>query len=155
MTIQTNNVEFRVTQTQKLIAAKALETILQEPVSPEDPRVENTARTLVVIQTGGMGAYYREGLQWSHASRARMEPEQVAQEVIDLEGKVATFQDRIDRSQGDAARRIRGNRVRRIRDEIRFLEESGLGNSGRAQQLIHQLAVLRLARLNRQLQQAA
>ncbi|MGR3507166.1 MAG: hypothetical protein ACU0B7_15010 [Paracoccaceae bacterium] len=123
MPFQANQTEFRVTQTQKLIAVKALEAVTQQEVHPDDPRIDDFAQTMVIIQNGQMGGYFGRGFYWSLASRAQREPVQVAQERFDMEIKVDILRDGIARSHGEAARRIRQNRLRRIRDEIREIEE--------------------------------
>lgn len=123
MTFQNNYAEFRVTQTQKLIAAKALGAVTQQEVHPDDPRIDDFARAMVTIQNGHMGGYFDRGTLWSLASRAQREPVQVAQERFDLDSKIDDFQRAVRTATGEAARRIRENRARRLRDEIREIEE--------------------------------
>lgn len=123
MTFQSNQVEFRVTQTQKLIAAKALEAATQQEVHPEHPMVEIVARSIVILQRGRMATYFDHGLRSSHFSRAHREPEQVAQEILDVESKVHAFNTSIDDAKGEAARRIRANQTRLERDRMRELEQ--------------------------------
>ena len=123
MPFQANQTEFRVTQTQKLIAAKALEAVTQQEVHPDDPRIDDFVQTMVIIQNGHMGAYFGPGTNWSLASRAQREPVQVAQERYDMEIKIGDFHQAIATAQGEAARRIQENRRRRIREDIREIEE--------------------------------
>ena len=127
MPFQANQTEFRVTQTQKLIAAKALEAVTQQEVHPDDPRITDFARAMVTIQNGQMGPYFAQGTNWSFASRAQRQPVQVAQERFDMESKIADFQQAVRTARGEAARRIRENRMRRLRAEIREIEELMLG----------------------------
>lgn len=159
MTFQRNHAEFRVTQTQKLIAAKALEAVTQHEVHPDDPRIDDFARTMVIIQNGQMGGYFGQGTYWSLASRSQREPVQVAQERFDIETKVDAFQQSVANARGEAARRIRENRARRLRAEIRSLIDlrDDLGQDveellefnveDRLQELWQQLLTLRLGRL--------
>ena len=123
MTFQSNHAEFRVTQTQKLIAAKALEAVTQHEVHPDHPMIEIIARAIVVLQRGGMGSYYDHGLRSSHFSRLRREPLQVAQEINDVDSKVEAFAIGVEGAEGEAARRIRANRARRERERMRELEQ--------------------------------
>ena len=123
MTFQSNRTEFRVTQTQKLIAAKALEAVAQQEVHPEHPMIELFARAVVIIQRGRMGAYYDQGLRGSHFARARREPVQVAQEIFDVEDKVEAFTMGVATARGAAARRIRGNQARNERERMRELDQ--------------------------------
>lgn len=159
MTIQNNHAEFRVTQTQKLIAAKALGAVTQQEVHPDDPRIDDFAQTMVIIQNGQMGAYFGKGTYWSLASRAQREPVQVAQERYDMETKIGEFYQAIATAQGEAARRIRENRLRVLRAEIRetlalmedfqedFEELMGFHALERLQELRQQLDELRKGRI--------
>jgi hypothetical protein len=122
MPFQANQTEFRVTQTQKLIAAKALEAVTQQEVHPDDPRITDFARTMVTIQNGHMGGYFGRGTNWSFASRAQREPVQVAQERFDMETKISDFHRAVATAQGEAARRVRENQTRGLRAEIREIE---------------------------------
>lgn len=119
MNFQENFATFRVTQTQKLIAAKALAAVTQQEIHPDDPRIDDFARMMVIIQNNQMGAYFDRGTLWSLASRAQREPVQVAQERFDLDSKSNDFQRAVRTATGEAARRIRENRARRLRAEIR------------------------------------
>lgn len=148
MTFQANHSDFRVTQTQKLIAAKALEAVTQQEVHPDDPRIDDFARTMVIIQNGQMGGYFGRGFNWSLASRAQREPVQVAQERFDMETKIDEMRQSIDASRGEAARRIRENRARQLRAEARELEELGYEVQNQALQLRQQLENIRFGRIN-------
>lgn len=155
MPFQANQTEFRVTQTQKLIAAKALEAVTQQEVHPDDPRITDFARTMVTIQNGHMGGYFGRGTNWSLASRAQREPVQVAQERYDMETKIGDFQRAVRTARGEAARRIRENQARPLRAEMRetlalmedlqedFEELMGFHPLERLQELRHQLDELR------------
>lgn len=123
MNMQRNRTNFRVTQTQKLIAANALGAVTQQEVHPDDPRITDFARMMVIIQLGHKGAYFGKGTSWSLASRAQREPVQVAQERFDLASKADDFEQAMRTATGEAARRIRENRSRRLRAEIRRIEE--------------------------------
>jgi len=117
-----NNVEFRVTDTQKTIAAKALEAVSLRPTNPEDPMVAQFARMMVVIQTGRMAAYFKRGFDWSCRARYRHDPGGVNDERHDLEQTVSEFQRGIEEARGEGARRIRGNRAKRLREAQRLAE---------------------------------
>ena len=159
MSFQNNHAEFRVTQTQKLIAAKALGAVTQQEVHPDDPRIDDFARAMVTIQNGQMGPYFGRGTNWSLASRAQREPVQVAQERYDMETKIGDFHQAIATAQGEAARRIRENRLRVLRAEIRetlalmedfqedFEELMGFHALERLQELRQQLDELRNGRI--------
>ena len=123
MNFQANHATFRVTQTQKLIAAKALEAATQQEVHPDDPRIHDFVQAMVIIQNGHMEAYFAQGTNWSLASRAQREPVQVAQERYDMETKIGDFHQAIATAQGEAARRVQENRRKRIREDIREIEE--------------------------------
>lgn len=175
MNMQRNRTDFRVTQTQKLIAAKALGAVTQQEVHPDDPRITDFARAMVIIQNGRKGAYFSQGTSWSLASRAQREPVQVAQERFDLASKTDDFEQAMGTATGEAARRIRGNRARRIRAEIREIEEMIVEREqgfeerfedefeemiefdahNRLRQLREELESLRLEQINARLQQAA
>jgi hypothetical protein len=123
MNFQANHSDFRVTQTQKLIAAKALGAATQQEIHPDDPRIDDFVRAMVIIQNGHMGGYLGRGTNWSLASRAQREPVQVAQERFDMETKIEAFQQAVRTAPGEAARRIRENKARALRAEIREIEE--------------------------------
>lgn len=61
-------INFRVTDTQKLIVEKALE-IARGPSSinrlSKEELIERFVRMMVIIQSAGMGAYFHRGLLWS------------------------------------------------------------------------------------------
>lgn len=99
---------FTVTETQKLIAAAALASVSD---ANNDP-VTDFVRAMVVIQRGGMEAYFLEGFQWSCKSRSRSEPERIHWDGEALDQAVERFHESIDNARGEAARRIRGNRAR-------------------------------------------
>jgi hypothetical protein len=119
-----NNVEFRVTETQKTIAAKALEAVTLREINPEDPMIAEFARMMVVIQTGRMAGYFKRGFDWSCIVRGRNDPGRVAEEWRDLRDTVTAFHRNIDEARGEGARRIRGNRAKRVREAQRRQEEA-------------------------------
>ena len=125
--------KYRVTQTQKLIAEKAIEAIWEPNFSTKTSKerlIDIVARSVVTIQAAGMGAYYHRGTQWSWRSRNRREPQQVAAEQMALNHTVDCFNFGLDHARGKAACRIRENRARRerqleaeLREQPRDLQE--------------------------------
>lgn len=110
----------RVTQTQKLIAEAALGAVGADNLASNPEIIEDVVRAMLVIEQGHMQAYMLRGFKWSHRSRFLQDPEKVRGERAELDQSVAWFQRHIDEAQGEAARRIRGNRKRRIKEM--FLE---------------------------------
>ena len=111
-----NRVEFRVTDTQKTIAAAALRAVSNEWVDEQDPMIQTFARMMVVIQGGGLQSYFHRGLQWSLRSRNQRDWLQVEQEGRCLEDTIAVFSEVLEMAYGEGARRIRANRARRQRE---------------------------------------
>ena len=105
----------RVTDTQKLIVAEALRSVGRVVNGPDDSLVVDVASAMLVVEKGGMQPYFLGGFKWSCSSRSRDNPEQVRADVESLEEAVDTFHQGINVARGEAARRIRGNRSRRIR----------------------------------------
>ena len=116
------NPEFRVTETQHLIATAALNA-LQGDGELDESQIETFARMMVLIQKGGLGSYFANGLDWSFRSRSVHEPEQVQVEVVELNELVSNFSEAIDTARGKAASRIRWNRTRRMRQHEQELED--------------------------------
>lgn len=117
MALSKNQPEFRVTETQRLIADAALQAVdlyRDENVPSNDQLVEHVARAMLVIEQGGLQAYFLKGFQWSCRARARREPDQVREGVMALDQAVDAFSHSIASSRGRAASRIRGNRRRRL-----------------------------------------
>lgn len=113
---------FRATETQRLIAATALSTLLPNN-TPDEEQVETFARMMVLIQKGGFSSYFANGTYWSFRSRQRQEPGQVAAEEATLNDAVARFHEGIDTARGKAASRIRWNRTRRLRQHEQEIAE--------------------------------
>ena len=116
------NPEFRVTETQQLIAETAL-TVLCDGDVFDEHMIDDFARMMVLIQKGGLGSYFANGLDWSFRSRSVHEPEQVQVEVVELNELVSNFSEAIDTARGKAASRIRWNRTRRMRQQEQELED--------------------------------
>ena len=113
---------FPVTETQHLIATAALNA-LQGDGELDENQIETFARMMVLIQKGGLGSYFANGLDWSFRSRSVHEPEQVQVEVVELNELVSNFSEAIDTARGKAASRIRWNRTRRMRQQEQELED--------------------------------
>lgn len=116
-----HELNFRVTDTQKLIVEKALESA-RGPSSidrlSKEELIERFVRMMVIIQSAGMGAYFHRGLQWSWRSRNPREPQQVALEALSLQFATDCLHVGLDHAKGKAACRIRENRARRERELI-------------------------------------
>lgn len=110
-----------VTDTQKLIATVALSTAGIPVGHPDDPLVADFVRAMLVIEKGGMQSYILNGFNWSCRSRGQHR-RQVLEELAELEQATEFFHQGIDTAHGEGARRIRGNRVRRIKEVERQAE---------------------------------
>jgi hypothetical protein len=104
-----------VTQTQKLVTEAALSAVGASEMLRDPAIIDTLVRAMLVIQAGGMQAYLFKGFKRSCMSRNRRQPEQVTREVEVLEASVHWFHEVIGQARGEAARRIRGNRARRIK----------------------------------------
>ena len=132
-----------VTQTQKLVAEAALAAVGAHDTCRDPAVIEDLVRAMLVIEDGRMQAYMLRGFKWSCCSRGAQNPLGVAREMDDLTASVDWFHHYIENARGEAARRIRGNRVRRIKQVENDAE--------RLQQLAarqRQNFLLRLPRLN-------
>jgi hypothetical protein len=105
---------FTITETQRLIAAAALASVSDANSDP----VDDFVRAMVVIQRGGMQPYFLQGFKWSCNARSRSEPERIRWDVEVLDQAVEQFHESIDNARGQASRRIRGNRARRIKAKV-------------------------------------
>lgn len=114
--------KFQVTKTQKLIIATALAAVDADLDHANQGVLEDVARAMLVIQSGGMQAYVLNGFEWSCRVRGRREPERVAEDRSQLGEAVLRLHGAIDEAKGEAACRIRGNRARRIREIEREAE---------------------------------
>ena len=110
---------FRVTKTQRLIAANAL-TSLQGAECPQnfsrDELIDLSIRMMVTIQAAGFTAYFLKGLKRSWWSRNLREPRQVDAEEMHLRHTADRLNFEVDHATGKAACRIRENRARRERE---------------------------------------
>ncbi len=107
-----------VTQTQKLVAEAALAAVGADHLAQDPTAILDLVRAMLVIEQGHMQAYMLRGFNWSYRSRFLQDPEKVRRERAELDQSVEWFQRHIDEAQGEAARRIRGNRKRRIREMV-------------------------------------
>lgn len=139
---------FRVTETQRLIAVKAL-AVLGINAQDDDFLIEDFTRAMVIIQEAGMQSYFARGLKWSFISRSEQEQEQVEGERAALRDAVEYFSGTIDTARGKAACRIRANRARRARQ---YEEELALEIEERRYNLTaleeHRAAVRQAAQYN-------
>jgi len=122
MTDNLSKPEFRVTETQELIATEALKSALGDGAL-DNRTIETFARMMVLIQKGGFSSYFANGTNWSFRSRQRQEPDQVAAEEASLNDAVDRFHEGIDTARGKAASRIRWNRTRRQRQHEEEIAE--------------------------------
>lgn len=124
MTERLNTPTFHATQTQRLIAAAALNSLHGDNATKppaNDQMIEDFARMMVVIQKGGMQSYFAKGTDWSFRSRAAQDPAQVAAEALSLLETVDRFHLDINTAKGKAACRIRENRAKRLKAEVKEL----------------------------------
>lgn len=120
-----NNVEqgFRVTDNQRFIASAALKTIVHEPLEEQhDALVDVFSRMMVVIQNGGLQAYFKKGFERSCCARTRDEPNQVLDEKASLKLATEFFSRRIEDAGGKPASRIRANRARLMRAGYEWMQ---------------------------------
>lgn len=115
-----------VTQTQKLVAEAALAAVGADNLASNPEIIEDVVRAMLVIEQGHMQAYMLRGFTWSNRSRNRRDPLGTFLDRHNLDRAVDAFHDSIDGAKGEAARRIRGNRARRQRDEDRMMIEAEL-----------------------------
>lgn len=135
---------FHVTKTQKLIAEAALASVGGAAPVLRDPEiVELMVRAMVVIEKGRMQSYMLRGFDWSCRSRGPQNSLEVDKDVDDLTNSVELFHHHIENARGEAACRIRANRVRRIKE----IEENAEVLQQLAAQQRHNL-LRRLPRLN-------
>lgn len=116
----------RVTQTQQFIVREALEASGADPRLADPELIDDIIRAILVIEEGQMQAYMLRGFKWSCRSRNRREPFNVARDQQELQQSVEHFHQRIEQMPGEATRRIRGNRARRLKKMVReaeFLQE--------------------------------
>lgn len=104
-----------VTETQKFLVRSALEVSGADERLTDPKLIEDMIRAMLVIEQGRMQAYMLRGFNWSCISRNSREPLAVSQDKDELERSVDWFHEHIDHAREEPARRIRGNRKRRIR----------------------------------------
>ena len=112
-----------VTQTQKLVAETALSAVGANDMLRDPDTIDTLVRAMLVIESGHMQAYMLRGFNWSNRSRNRRDPLGTFLDRHNLEQSVEIFHGTIDGARGEAARRIRGNRARRQREEQRMIAE--------------------------------
>lgn len=112
-----------VTETQRLITKAALEASGADQNLQNPAIVDDIVRAMLVIEKGHMQAYMLRGFNWSYRSRNRRDPLNTFLDRHNLETAVEVFQSSIDSAGGEAARRIRGNRARRVREAERAAAE--------------------------------
>jgi hypothetical protein len=112
-----------VTQTQKLVAEAALSAVGAHNLAQNPETIDDIVRAMLVIEKGHMQAYMLRGFNWSYRSRNRRDPLNTFLDRHNLETAVEVFQSSIDSAGGEAARRIRGNRARRVREAERAAAE--------------------------------
>lgn len=105
-----------VTKTQQFIARAALEMSGADERLLDPKLIDDMIRAMLVIEAAGMQAYMLRGHNWSSRSRCWQDPVKARQERAHLELCAEYFTRYLDQAQGEAARRIRGNRKRRIRE---------------------------------------
>lgn len=110
-----------VTQTQKLVAEAALSAVGANDMLRDPDTIDTLVRAMLVIESGHMQAYMLRGFNWSYRSRNRRDPLGTFLDRNNLDRAVEAFHDTIDGARGEAARRIRGNRARREREEERMI----------------------------------
>ena len=115
-----------VTQTQKLVAEAALAAVGADDLARDPGAILDLVRAMLVIEQGHMQAYMLRGFNWSNRSRNRRDPLGTFLDRHNLDRAVEAFHGSIDGAQGEAARRIRGNRARRQREEDRMMIEAEL-----------------------------
>jgi hypothetical protein len=111
-----------VTQTQKLVAEAALSAIGANEMLRDPANIDTLVRAMLVIEGAHMQAYMLRGFNWSCMSRNRREPLEVARDRAELDQSVEWFHQSIDQARGEPARRIRGNRARRLKEMVREAE---------------------------------
>lgn len=121
------NVEqgFRVTDNPRFIASAALRTIVHEPLQEQqehDALVDVFSRMMVVIQNGGLQAYFKKGFEYSCCARTPNEPNQVLAEKASLKLATEVFSQRIEGAGGKPASRIRANRARLMRAGYEWMQ---------------------------------
>jgi hypothetical protein len=107
-----------VTETQQFIVRTALEVSNADERLLDPKLIDDMIRAMLVIEGSGMQAYMLRGSKWSHRSRYWQDPAKATQQREELGLCVEWFQEHIDQARGEAARRIRGNRKRRIREMV-------------------------------------
>jgi hypothetical protein len=105
-----------VTETQKLVAEAALAAVGADHLAENPEAVDQVIRAILVIQKGGMKSYMLNGFKRSCMSRNRRHPLEVARDNAVLDESVEQFHGQIAYSNTKAARRIRYNRARMIKE---------------------------------------
>jgi hypothetical protein len=118
MAFDDNRVEFRVTDTQRFIARAALAASGADERLDDPKLIDGMIRAMLVIEQGHMQAYMLRGFNWSHRSRFWQDPEKARRERAEFLECVEGFHQYIDQVPCEAARRIRGNRKRRIKEMV-------------------------------------
>ena len=120
-----------VTQTQKLVAEAALAAVGADHLAEDPAAINDLIRAMLVIEKGRMQAYMLRGFNWSYRARYWQDPEKVRLERSELDETVEWFHGHINAARGEAARRIRGNRARHIREMDRIIDEQVRENEER------------------------
>lgn len=111
-----------VTETQKFLVRSALEVSGADERLLDPKLIDDTIRAMLVVEAAGMQAYMLRGSNWSHRSRYWQDPDKAQQDRADLLLCTERFEAYIDQARGEAARRIRGNRKRRLRELVQDAE---------------------------------
>lgn len=112
-----------VTETQRFIIKTALQASGAHPNLQDPEIIDDIARAMLVVEKGRMQAYVLRGFNWSYWSRKRRDPLNTFLDRHNLDTAVEVFHSSIDSASGEAARRIRGNRARRVREAERAAAE--------------------------------
>ena len=107
-----------VTETQKFLVRSALEVSGADEQLLDPKLIDDMIRAMLVVEGSGMQSYMLRGSEWSHRSRYWQDRVKATQQREELFMCVEWFNQSIDQAHGEAARRIRGNRKRRIKERI-------------------------------------
>lgn len=112
-----------VTETQRFITKTALQASGAHPNLQDPEIIDDIVRAMLVVEKGHMQAYMLRGFNWSYWSRKRRDPLNTFLDRHNLDTAVEVFHSSIDSAGGEAARRIRANRARRVREAERAAAE--------------------------------